>query len=361
MTGTATRPALAIVIPHFNRAELLAETLQSVHSQTLQNWEVIVVDDGSHPEQFARAQSYVSERIRVLQRTDGPKGPSRCRNIGWKAASAPLIMFLDSDDLLARWAAEERCEIFESTNADAAVFPVMLFKKRPGDLNRLWNQIDGPDDIQRFLTSDPPWHTSSTVWRRDSLQRLGGFNEQLIYGDDADLHLRGLFRGLTFQKYPKTLPHVFVRRADEERITNTISEHLLESRLIRLDEGTVVVRQYGNKEQQLAWQGQYFVECEFLLFNVPDSSIRIKRTIQHWHQSWKPALYRSVVATVYLAWAAFFLRRCYLLLRIARRLSMLLLPTAFFPTGGRFEREQLPTDVQQRLQCRLDFRNSDGR
>jgi glycosyltransferase involved in cell wall biosynthesis len=360
MTGTTPRPALAIVIPHFNRAELLAETLQSVHSQTLQNWEVIVVDDGSHPEQFARVQSYVSERIRVLQRTDGPKGPSRCRNIGWKAAKAPLVMFLDSDDLLAPWALEERYGIFENADADAAVFPVMLFRKRPGDLNRLWNQIDGPDDIQRFLTSDPPWHTSSTLWRRDSLQRLGGFNEQLIYGDDADLHLRALLRCFKFQKCPETHPHVFIRRADAERITNTISEQLLESRLIRLDEGTALVRQYGNKEQQLAWQGQYFVECEFLLFNVADSSSRIKQTLQHWRTLWNPHLYHAVIAEAYLAWSAFFVRRCYLLLRIARRLSMLLLPTPFFPRGGRFEREQLSPELWRALMKRLHYDHANG-
>ena len=355
MTDTCGSPAVTVVIPHFNRSELLGQTLRSLESQTVSAWEAIVVDDGSRPEEWACVQKYANQRIRVLQRTDGIKGPSRCRNIGCQVASAPLVLFLDSDDLLAPWCLEERCRIIDDLPAaDAVIFPVLLFHHTPGDINRLWNRLDGADDLQRFLRSDPPWHTSSTIWRVSSLQKLNGFNENIMYGDDADLHIRGLFLRMNFSKRCAALPDVFIRRASAERITNTISDQLLASRRVRLREGTTVVKQFGNAEQQLTWQGQYFMECEFLLFQVPGSGQRIRNVLADWVCDWNPPQYRRWILNAYFSSASVCRHTCYLLLRIARRIVMLLLPECFFPGAGGFESEQLTGGDIQRLEFRLN-------
>jgi glycosyltransferase involved in cell wall biosynthesis len=353
--STALSPAqVAVVIPHFNRSDLLKETLRSVQRQTMGDWEVIVVDDGSSPEEYRHVQAMATDRILVIQRTDGLKGPSRCRNLGWQAATAPLVIFLDSDDLLAPWCLESRLSAAKKdSDAGAWVFPVMLFRNQPGDLNRLWNQLGGDDDIPRFLVSDPPWHTSSPLWRKDVLADIGGFNECVIYGDDADLHLRALYRSVWFAKHPQALPDIFVRRAENPRITNTISDTLLQSRLIRLTEGTRVVRAYGTPAHKLAWQGQYFVECEFLLFRLPSNPERLHVTMEAWHQDWPSLQVTRLICWTYLVFASFVRRRAYILLRIARRLAMLCLPGVFFPRGGRFEAEQLSESDLSNLRQRL--------
>ena len=69
-------PVVSIIIPHFNRVLLLHETLASLQKQSFTEWEAIVVDDGSNPEQWGRAQEFSDSRVRFLQRTDGVKGPS---------------------------------------------------------------------------------------------------------------------------------------------------------------------------------------------------------------------------------------------------------------------------------------------
>ncbi len=147
-------PRVSVVIPHFNRARLLSETLESIHQQSVADWEVIIVDDGSEPEEWAAIRAMESDRIRVLQRTNGIKGPSRCRNMGAAEARGELLLFLDSDDVLAPWCLGQRLErVSQEPELGVWVFPVMLFHQRPGDGAQCWNRLEGHDDLDRFLRS----------------------------------------------------------------------------------------------------------------------------------------------------------------------------------------------------------------
>ena len=347
---------ISVIIPHFNRADLLHQTLKSLQQQQqCSAWEAVVVDDGSEVAEWARAQAFSDSRVKFYRRTDGIKGPSRCRNLGLEQARGAYVMFLDSDDLVASWCIETRLQwVQQQRNADAWVFPVMLFRNAPGDLNLLWNRLEGEEDLRRFLLSDPPWHTSSTVWRSDVIRRLGGFNERVMYGDDADLHIRALIQKVAFRKQCAVLPDIFIRRSETGRITNTVSDRLLESRLTRLREGTRVVQQSGSAADQRAWQGQYFVECEYLLFRGGrDSGGWISRVLAAWRADWPESHQQRIVAAAYLRWARLCRWRAYWGLRVARRLAMLVLPVEFFPRGGRFEAESLSPSLFSELRKRL--------
>jgi glycosyltransferase involved in cell wall biosynthesis len=345
---------VSIIIPHFNRGELLLQTLSSIVNQTYKNWEVIVVDDGSDPNEWSRAQQFADSRVRFVQRDSGIKGPSQCRNLGLKEITGNFVMFVDSDDIVAPWCLAERTVRIEaSPDVDYCVFPVMLFQKTPGDMATLWNRLEGDNDLERFLKSDPPWHTSSPLWRRAAIEQLCGFDEEIMYGDDADLHMRALFAKLCYAKAGDHLPDVFVRRATNDRITNTLSDRLLDSRMTRLAKGKELVKKYGISCQQRQWEGQYFVEAEFLLFNVPNSRQRQQDILRMWRQNWTPTAIYSLVASYYFYVAHLTKDRCYLLLRIARRLAMTILPREFFPRGGSFESVELPTEMLNTLKAKL--------
>lgn len=331
-------PVVSIIIPHFNRALLLHETLASLQKQSFADWEAIVVDDGSVPEEWAKAQQFDDSRIRFRQRTDGIKGPSRCRNIGVKESVGRFVMFVDSDDFVAPWCLAERIAFVEANpKAAYCVFPVMLFQKTPGDMVTLWNRLDGDNDLERFLRSDPPWHTSSPMWRRQAIEQLGGFDEEIMYGDDADLHMRALFAAVLNAKASNQLPDLFIRRSLNDRITNTISDRLLDSRMNRLKKGTQLVKAYGTLRQQRLWEGQYIVEAEFLLFNIARSRSRQAQVLKQWKTEWMPSVYYRIVVKTYFVISNHLISHAYLLLRLSRRLAMLALPPAFFPKGGGFE------------------------
>jgi glycosyltransferase involved in cell wall biosynthesis len=89
-------PFFSIVIPAYNRAHILAETLQSVLVQTFTNWEVIVVDDGSKDNTKEVMQALVSEKIKYVYQNNAER--SAARNNGIKNALGKYICFLDSDD-----------------------------------------------------------------------------------------------------------------------------------------------------------------------------------------------------------------------------------------------------------------------
>lgn len=332
----ADLPLVSIVIPHFARPALLCAAVKSVMASTEQQFEIIIVDDGSSTEDWRAVQVLADERTKVLQRADGIRGPSRCRNLGLAEAKGKYVIFLDSDDLLAPWCIEKRLsQAGQAPEADFWVFPVLLFRESPGDMDQLWNALTGErDPAERFVRSDPPWHTSSPLWKRQPLQRIGGFNEAVFYGDDSDLHLRALIGGLELRLYPDVLPDAFVRRSNAPRITNSLSSDLIESRRIRLREGTRFLRSNESGARHLpAWEGQYFVEAEFLLFNHTQCRVPIRQVIGDWVREFSPGIVRWFIVQAYYAVALSCKPHAYLALRIARRIAMKLLPGDFFPRG----------------------------
>lgn len=97
------QPLVSIIIPTYNRAHLIGETLDSVLAQTYQNWECIVVDDGSSDDTNALMKTYCEQdsRFRYYHRPkERKKGGNICRNIGIDKAQGDFISFLDSDDFI---------------------------------------------------------------------------------------------------------------------------------------------------------------------------------------------------------------------------------------------------------------------
>jgi glycosyltransferase involved in cell wall biosynthesis len=329
-------PDVSIVIPHYNRIPLIEKTLESVSASQSGTYEVIVVDDGSDPQQRRSLTSLSSANLRVVD-SDGMKGPSGARNTGAQEAKSDLLFFLDSDDLLAPWCLEQRLRfVRDFPENDLWVFPVLLFHDYPGDREILWNDMEGGDDAVRFVQSDPPWHTSSPIWRRSAFLSLGGFNERIIYGDDSDLHLRALLAGLRIAKFRDALPDVFVRRSNDDRITSGMKPEIIESRLTRLSETSRLLRTRGFHSLLDIFEGQYFVEAEFLLFNAATRNPDITRVLDQWRADFPASKYRNI-ARWYLQLAIMMRNHAYFGLRIMRRVIRELLPATFFPTGGGIE------------------------
>lgn len=328
---------VSIVIPHFERIELLKETLLSIENQSFSQWEVIVVDDGSRSESFQKVKEFGSAKVRVFQRVGGIKGPSSCRNLGLEAAEGNYVLFLDSDDLLATHCLEQRLRaVAKSPTADLWVFPVKLFRDSPGDLNETWNDMQRgkfPEPLRRFLVSDSPWCVSSALWKREALYQLNGFNERVMYGDDADLHVRALLSKLTYIEYPEELPDVYIRRSETARITNSCGPKLLESRRIRLDAGTHNLEKYGaSNELKNLWEGQYFVEGEFLMFTQEDSAQELQSLLELWSKNYPASICFIQLASLYFRWGYFFRKRLYIAVRVARRIAMMIFPAGWFPS-----------------------------
>ncbi len=218
-------PLVSIVIPTYNRADLIRETLQSIQKQTYWNWECIIVDDGSTDNtiEYILDIIKIDKRIKIYKRDNKRKGAPSCRNIGIHKSIGDYIIFLDSDDLMANFCIERRVRIFqEHPENDFIVFQSLLFQQRKRDLNLLWNIDSEEDDLNRFLRIDALWPICGPIYKRNAIIYLKGFNEDLGFWQDYDLHLKCLLLKFKYIKFLHLEPDCFIRWHFNESISRSI-------------------------------------------------------------------------------------------------------------------------------------------
>jgi glycosyltransferase involved in cell wall biosynthesis len=118
------QPLVSIIIPTYNRAHLLGETLDSILEQTYQNWECIVIDDGSSDTTAETVETYLKRdsRFQFFSRpNEKPKGANACRNFGFEKSKGVYIQWFDSDDLMHPQKISIKINYALSFKADAMV------------------------------------------------------------------------------------------------------------------------------------------------------------------------------------------------------------------------------------------------
>lgn len=120
-------PVVSVVIPVYNVEAYLCECVDSVLNQTLQDFEIILVDDGATDSSGAICDRYAAQdpRIRVIHRSNG--GLSAARNTGLDAANGEYVYFLDSDDYIEPYSLEHLLDLAKKENADVVFFDAYVF------------------------------------------------------------------------------------------------------------------------------------------------------------------------------------------------------------------------------------------
>ena len=177
---------VSVVIPVFNRAALISQTLSSVRAQTRVPLEVIVVDDASTDDTAQIAERAGARVIRLPEN----RGAAAARNAGIRAAVGDAIALLDSDDCWDPNHLETVAALLEKyPDAAGAGSAVRLV----GDKSGVWKGRipEGPPaHVVREAFKDWLTPTSSTVVRREALLTIGGYDESERYSEDFDLWLR---------------------------------------------------------------------------------------------------------------------------------------------------------------------------
>lgn len=186
------RPAVGVVIPTYNRAELLRETLESVLSQTMPPAEIVVVDDGStdHTTRVVREFMGGPVRLVLLARTHTGR-QAHLRNAGVEATTTPVVALLDSDDLWIQERVEKQLDAWERTpEAGFALCNLQRFDER-GFIGAPWLspsvRLEGY--ILGELLEDAVAVASTIMFKRDAWDRVGGFKD-LRSAEDHEWLLR---------------------------------------------------------------------------------------------------------------------------------------------------------------------------
>ena len=180
-------PEVSVIIPTYNRCAMLHEAIDSELAQSFQDFELIVIDDGS-TDGTAEYLRRLDKAIRI-ERIEH-RGPAAARNRGVELARAPMIGFLDSDDLWAP-AKLERHVAFMSANPACAISQTDEIwirdgrRVNPGTRHRKRAGAIFIDSLQTCLIG-----ISATMMRTDLFRSLGGFDEIMAAAEDYDLWLR---------------------------------------------------------------------------------------------------------------------------------------------------------------------------
>ncbi len=188
------KPLISIIIPTFNREEILKTALDSVLAQTYANWECLVVDDGSIDHTLDLLLSYQKKdaRFHFFVRDREPKGAPTCRNIGLEHATGAYVIFLDSDDYLLPFCLEQRVRaIKEFPDCSFLVFPMGEFNNE----RVIKKDITYSDDyLINFLSAVLPWSIMCPIWKTSFLKQLKGFTEGYPRLNDPELMIRALLQ-----------------------------------------------------------------------------------------------------------------------------------------------------------------------
>ena len=181
---------ISVVIPLYNKEKQIAHTLQSVFNQTFQDFEVVIVDDGSTDGSVAEVEKFSDSRIRLIHQKNA--GVSAARNRGIEEAKYDLIAFLDADDewkseyLATQYHLSQKypdCNVFacnyEFRNTEGKVTPTII-RKLPftGEDGILSNYFEVAS------CSHPPICSISIMVRKSAIQAIGGFPTDVSHGED---------------------------------------------------------------------------------------------------------------------------------------------------------------------------------
>ena len=187
---------ISIIIPTFNRAHLIGETLDSVLEQTYLNWECIIVDDGSTDATEKLVGKYIKKdkRFRYYSRPiNSIKGANACRNYGFEFSKGEFIKWFDSDDIMYSELLEKQVGTFEEA-IDCSVCKVAYYDFEKNETLKE-NSINSNQLIEDYLVGRITFYVSGPLWRKRFLNnRKELFDENLFNLDDWDFNLRMLYK-----------------------------------------------------------------------------------------------------------------------------------------------------------------------
>lgn len=270
---------LSVIIPAHNSAPFIAETLDSVLSQGVENMEIVVMNDGSTDNTGAVVESYVKkhgpEKIIHLKH-ETPAGPSAARNEAIERARGRLIAFIDADDIWLPNTLQKRIDYLEShpetvlVSADVqnfnskGVIDESYFKSR-----KVYQAFKAADyelaDLFSFVLNVCLVFTSTVVVRKNCILEVGGFDESLHVGEDKELYFR-----LARRYKMKIFPEIMLRRRmhstnlSNNQVVRRMSYLQIVKKIKRLDPEFYAANQerLENWLLQMRKEGSYYLIVE---------------------------------------------------------------------------------------------------
>jgi len=182
---------VSVIIPTFNRREYVCQAIDSVLTQTWTDYEIVVVDDGSTDGTASALHTRFGKRIEYVYQSN--RGESAARNEAIRRSRGQYLALLDSDDLWMPTKLERQVAMLESRPEMGLVschVNVITAEGEPVGAGPMHPEQTSDVVSLESLALASPVHASTIVVRRSCLTQVGGFDENIRYGEDWDLCLR---------------------------------------------------------------------------------------------------------------------------------------------------------------------------
>jgi glycosyltransferase involved in cell wall biosynthesis len=239
---------VSVIVPTFNRADLIGQTLDAIVAQTFRAWECIVVDDGSTDSTAEVVNDFKKNdsRIRLVKRDSNRlKGANTCRNVGYELSKGTLIKWLDSDDLISSDCLEK--QVAALVNGGDVVFcQTDFFRIEKGNIvydpEKVWGKLQPvtPDPVKDYFFRGLRWQTGAALWRREFLGPKP-FEEGLQNSQEWLMHLKYLLKAPQIRFIDERLCHARVHTGSMSNKQNKSGRYYYHQVVARL-KGLMLLR-----------------------------------------------------------------------------------------------------------------------
>jgi glycosyltransferase involved in cell wall biosynthesis len=216
---------VSIIVPCYNQADYLPETLESILAQTDVNWECVIVNDGSPDNTDEVVQRYLVQDNRFKYIKQSNKGPAAARNAGIENSCGEFILPLDADDLIAPTYLEKAVAIF-AQNADTK----LVYCKAD-----IFGLEKGPWNLDDYNYDSFIWKNCifcSAMYKRNDYLKTGGYNVNMTHGlEDWDFFLSLLGKNDVVHCIDETL---FYYRVKERSRTKDYQKQHFDETMIQI-------------------------------------------------------------------------------------------------------------------------------
>ncbi len=222
-------PTISIIIPAYNAEHTIIETIQSVQKQTLSDFELIIINDGSTDQTLNLLNNIQDSRLKVFSYENG--GVSVARNHGISQAKGEFIAFLDADDLWTPDKLELQLAALQQNPEAGVAYSWIYNMGEKGEFFQVGHQVSFEGNVlAKLLIGNFLANGSNPLIRKQAIESVGKFDSTLTYGEDWEFYLR-LAVHWSFVVVPK--PQILYRQSSSAATTKV---EVMEERLLLLTE-----------------------------------------------------------------------------------------------------------------------------
>lgn len=263
------KPEISIIIPTYNRAHFILETISTIKNQSFEKWECLIIDDNSTDNTKEILDSILNSdaRFRYFNRSSKYlKGPSGCRNQGLDLAHGKYIIFFDSDDIIHPENLQTCFEVLINSDYEFCRYDKLPFR---GDwqgghqfkIEDFEIQNFSINNISSMVTMESGFACCTVMWKKNALNGMR-FDEELSYAEEWEYYTRLLSQGISGASINRVL--YFNRKHPESNTGEFWAKHPVR-RKSKLDAVKKVIDTLAQRELLSADLIKYFIRLGFIL------------------------------------------------------------------------------------------------